>query len=81
MYYGKGMRDLLKTTQLNMEFFDNLDSFQLHFIGMCFKQAIDNRMGMLSDVEKYNYHLYEEFKIRQFESLYGLEPEFQKKAA
>jgi hypothetical protein len=81
MYYAKGMRDLLRTTQLNMEFFDDLDSFQLHFIEMCFKQAIDNKMGLLTDVEKYNYHLYEEFKIRQFENMYGIDSEFIKSAA
>ena len=81
MYYAKGMRDLLKTTQLNMEFFDDLDNFQLHFIEMCFKQAIDDRMGLLTDVEKYNYHLYEEYKIRQFENMYGIDSEYIKKAA
>jgi hypothetical protein len=81
MYYAKGMRDLLKTTQLNMEFFDDLDNFQLHFIEMCFKQAIDDRMGLLTDVEKYNYHLYEEYKIRQFENMYGIDSDYIKRAA
>ena len=81
MYYARGMRDLLQTTQLNMEFFENLDDFQLHFVEMCFKQSLDGKMGILTDVEEYNLHLYEEFKLRQIEELYGIDPEYLKKAA
>ena len=47
MYYAKGMRELLRLNQLNMEFFDNLDAFQLNFIEMCFKQSIENNMGLI----------------------------------
>lgn len=81
MYFGRGMRDLLGSTQLNMEFFSDLDQFQIHFIEMCFKQAIESKMGLLNDVEKYNYHLFEEFKMRQFEDMYGIDEELFKKVA
>jgi len=81
MYYAKGMRDFLQSTQLNMEFFNELDAFQLHFIEMCFKQSIDGKMGLMNEVERYNYHLFEEFKMRQIEDLYGVDPEYFKKSA
>ena len=81
MYYARGMRDLLQTTQLNLDFFDELDSFQINFIEMCFKQSLDEKMGLMSDVEKYNYHLFEEFKLRQIEDMYGVNPEYFKKSA
>ena len=73
MYYAKGMKDFLQTTQLNMEFFNDLDSFQLHFIEMCFKQSIDDKMGLMSEVERYNYHLYEEYKMQKIEDMYGVD--------
>mgnify|MGYP000184508345 CR=1 FL=1 len=81
MYYAKGMKDFLQTTQLNMEFFNDLDSFQLHFIEMCFKQSIDNKMGLMSEVERYNYHLYEEYKMQKIEDMYGVDADYFKKAA
>ncbi|MFT6630390.1 MAG: hypothetical protein ACJAS4_000326 [Bacteriovoracaceae bacterium] len=81
MYVAKGMRDLLQSTQLNMEFFESLDNFQIHFIEMCFKQSMDDKMGMMADVERYNLHLFEEFKLRQLEDLYGVDPEYFKKSA
>ena len=81
MYYARGMRDLLQTTQLNMEFFEDLNSFQIHFIEMCFRQSLDYKMGIMTDVEEYNLHLFEEFKLRQIEDLYGVDPEYLKRAA
>ncbi|MAX66691.1 MAG: hypothetical protein CME66_07120 [Halobacteriovoraceae bacterium] len=81
MYYAKGMRELLQTTQLSMEFFEDLDDFQIHFIEMCFRQSIDDKMGLMSEVERYNLHLFEEFKIKQIEDMYGIEAEFFKKSA
>lgn len=81
MYFAKGIRDLLQTTQLNLEFFDALDDFQIQFIEMCFRQSIDDKMGMMSPLEKYNYDLFEEFKLRQLESAYGIDPEYIKNAA
>ncbi len=81
MYYAKGMRDLLRTTQLSFEFFKELDEFQLNFIEMCFRQSMDERMGMLSDIEKYNLHLYEEFKLNQLEEMYSLDGDYFKKSA
>lgn len=81
MYFATGMRDLLQTTQLSLEFFFELDNFQINFIEMCFKQSLDDKMGMLTEVERYNYHLFEEFKMQQIESQYGVDAEYLKKAA
>ena len=81
MYYATGMRDLLQTTQLNLEFFDGLDNFQINFIEMCFKQSLDNKMGMMTEMEEYNLHLFEEFKLRQIEEKYGIDPDYLRKAA
>lgn len=81
MYYARGLRDLLQTTQLNMEFYENLDEFQLNFIEMCFKQSLDNKMGIMTDVEEYNLHLFEEFKLRQLEEMYGVDGDYFKKSA
>ncbi len=81
MYYAKGMRDFLQTTQLNMEFFDELDDFQLHFLEMCFKQALDDKMGLMTEVEQYNYHLFEEFKLKKLEDFYTVDSDYFKKAS
>ena len=81
MYYAKGMRDLLQTTQLSIEFFEDLDEFQLRFIEMCFAQSLDEKMGLMTDMEEYNLHLFEEFKLRKLEEQYGIDPEYIKKAA
>ena len=37
MYYAFGLRDLLSVAELNKEFFEELDTFQLNFIEMVFK--------------------------------------------
>lgn len=81
MYFATGMRDLLQTTQLNLEFFKELDDFQINFIEMCFRQSLDEKMGLMSEIEKYNYHLFEEFKIQSIERMYGIDPDFIKNAA
>lgn len=80
MYYARGIKDLLLTTQLNLEFFDHLTEFQLHYIEMCFKQSIDEKMGLMTDVEQYNYHLFEEFKAMKFQEAYGIDKDIYKKA-
>ncbi len=79
MYYAKGIRDLLQTTQLNIEFFEELDNFQIHFIEMCFQQSLDDKMGLMTEVEEYNLHLFEEFKLLKLEEEYGVDPEYFKK--
>ncbi|MCO4755676.1 MAG: hypothetical protein KC478_14435 [Bacteriovoracaceae bacterium] len=81
MYYARGIRDLLRTHQLSVEFYDELDPFQIQFIEMCFKQSIDERMGLMSEVEHYNFELFEEFKRRDFAQKYGLVEELYKSAA
>tara|TARA_B100000212_G_C27231712_1_gene471911 strand:+ start:276 stop:518 length:243 start_codon:yes stop_codon:yes gene_type:complete len=80
MYYARGMRDLLRTHQLSVEFYNEMDTFQIQFIEMCFKQSIDEKMGLMSEVEHYNYQLFEEFKRREFEQRYGLVEELYKAA-
>jgi len=75
------MRDLLQTTQLNMEFFEELDEFQIHFIEMCFKQSMDMKIGLVNEVEQYNLHLFEEYKLRKLERMYGVDPDFLKRSA
>lgn len=81
MYFATGMRDLLQTTQLNLEFFLELDDFQINFIEMCFRQSLDEKMGLMTDVEKYNYHLFEEYKIQTIEKMYGIDPHYFRKSA
>lgn len=80
-YYARGIRDLLKTTQLNIEFFDTLTEFQLNFVEMCFRQSYDEKMGLMGEIESYNYHVYQEFRAIIFEEKYGLDEDFWKKAA
>ena len=48
---------------------------------MCFKQSIDEKMGLMTEVEKYNYHLFEEHKMQAIEKMYGIDPEYFKSAA
>lgn len=81
MYYAKGMRELLQSSQLSMEFFEYLDDFQLNFIEMCFKQSMDDKMGLIGEIEKYNYHLFEEFRLRKLEKMYGVDSDYLKKIA
>lgn len=80
-YYARGIRDLLKTHQLSVEFYDELDEFQIQFIEMCFKQSLDEMMGLMTEVEAYNLELFEDFKSMKFEQTYGVVEEFWKKAA
>ncbi|MEX1099724.1 MAG: hypothetical protein WEB87_04820 [Bacteriovoracaceae bacterium] len=81
MYYARGIRDLLRTHQLSIEFYSELDPFQIQFIEMCFKQSLDEKMGLMSEVEQYNYHLFEDFKSQKFEEKYGIIEELWKKAS
>lgn len=81
MYFARGIRDLLQTTELNLDFFNNLDDFQINFIEMCFKQSLDEKMGLMGEIEKYNYHLFEEYKMRKIEDMYGVDPDYFKRSA
>lgn len=80
-YFARGLRDQLKTTQLSIEFFETLDEFQLNFVEMCFKQSYDEKIGLMGEMESYNYHVYQEFKTYMFEEKYGLDADFWKKSA
>ena len=81
MYFARGLRDLLQTTELTIDFFEELDEFQINFIEMCFSQSLDEKMGLITDIEKYNLHLFEEFKLKKIEEMYGVDPEYLKKAS
>ncbi len=80
MYYAFGLRDLLSVTELNKEFFQELDTFQLNFIDMVFKQIIESQMGMLTELEMHNYEVFQAFTLDRFEQTYGVDPNFMKKA-
>lgn len=80
-YFARGMRDLLRKIQLNSEFYEDLDDFQINFVEMCFKQSYDEKMGLMGDIESYNYHLFKEFQNKRFEEMYGLDEYFWKKTA
>lgn len=81
MYYARGLRDLLQTHQLSVEFYDELDEFQIQFIEMCFKQSLDEKMGLMGEVEAYNLELFNDFKTYKVQRDYGVTEEFWKKAA
>ena len=78
MSYASTIRDLLKSTQLNQEFFVGLDAFQLNYIDMCFKRSLDEQIGMMGEVEYHNYQLFLRHKNEYTEDFY---PEIKKKAS
>lgn len=80
-YYAKGMSELIKTSQLSIEFYQQLDEFQIHFLEMCFKKDIEENIGMLGEIEHYNYHVFQEFKAEAFYEKHGIYEEWWKKAA
>lgn len=80
-YFARGMNELLKTSQLTLEFYRQLDDFQIHFIEMCFKRAIEENIGMLTELENYNYHVFQEFKSELFYEKHGIHQEWWKKVA
>lgn len=75
MYHAKSLKDLLKTTPLTEEFFMDLGPFQLNFIEMCFKRALDEQMGMMNEVEFKNYQMFLRYKTEYTEDFY---PEIKK---
>lgn len=79
MYYAKSLRDIIRSSQLNREFFEGLDEFHIHFIDMCFKQILEDQMGILSDIERYNYHAFEDFK-NHFDDFVYLDDSWKKSA-
>ncbi len=80
-YYAKGLKDLIRSTQLNLEFYESLNDFQIHFIEMCFKKNSDEQIGMMGEVEEINYNLFNQFKLRKFEKDFGLDEEIWSKAS
>ena len=78
MYHAKSMKDLLKTTPLNEDFFTDLGAFQLNFIEMCFKRSLDEQIGMMSEIEFGNYQLFLKYKSEYEEDFY---PELKSKQA
>ncbi len=70
MYHAKGIKDLLKTTPLNEAFFIDLGPFQLNYIDMCFKRALDEQIGMMSEIEYANYQIFLKYKSEYVEEFY-----------
>lgn len=78
MSYANTIRDVLKSTQLNEEFFNGLDAFQLNYIDMCFKKSLDEQIGMMGEIEYHNYQIFLRYKNEYMEDFY---PEIKKKAS
>jgi len=74
------MKDLLKSVPLTEDFFLDLDPFQLNFIEMCFKRALDEQIGLMTEVEFSNYQLFMKYKSEYTEEFYP-ELKNQKKAS
>lgn len=81
MYYAKGIGELIKSSQLSLEFFEQLDEFQLYFIEMCFKKDLEENMGMITQVEEYNYQLFQDYKAKLFYDKHGIFEDWYKKSA
>lgn len=68
--HAKTIRELLKTTAITEDFFTGLDAFNLNYIDMCFKKALDDQMGMMGEVEYHNYQLFMRHKEQYGEDFY-----------
>lgn len=80
MYYAKGLKDLIFEVELSVDFFESLDDFHIAYIDYCFKQALEDNLGLINQVGAYNLELFEEYKIKYLENIYFLEvPEDKKK--
>ena len=77
-YFARGLKDLLRTTKLNSEFFESLDDFQIEFIELCFKQNYDSNIGLMTDAEIHNHEIFREFKMNKMIEKYGLEEGWKK---
>ena len=80
MYYAKSLRDIIKSTPLNYEFFEGLDEFHMNFLEMCFKQILEEQMGLMTEVEKFNLDAFHDFRHRQSGHVY-LDQTWYKKSA
>jgi len=58
MYYAKGIKDLLSEVEITLEFFQLLDDFTLAYVDSFFKQCIEENMGLLTEVQYFNYECY-----------------------
>ena len=70
MYHAKGLKDLLRTTPLNEQFFAGLDPFHLNYIDMCFRKSLDEQIGMMSEIEFANYQIFLKYKSEYEEEFY-----------
>ncbi|HXH76426.1 MAG TPA: hypothetical protein VNJ08_15750 [Bacteriovoracaceae bacterium] len=70
MYHAQSLKDLLKSTTLNEDFFSGLDPFHLNYIDMCFKKSLDEQMGMMNEVEFSNYQVFLKYKNDYEEDFY-----------
>lgn len=80
-YYAKGLKELIRTTELSLEFFESLNNFQINYIEMCFKRNFDDQIGMMSEVEELNYSLFNQYKLKKFEKEFGLDEEIWSKVS
>lgn len=79
MYYAKTLKDLLRTMELSREFFEDLDEFYISFISVFFEKLLEEQMGLLSEIEAYNYDIFMDFK-REYDLIkYGIDPDIFKK--
>lgn len=78
MYYAKGLKELIFEVELSMDFFENLDEFHLAYIEHCFELALEENMGLMNEVGRYNQGLLEEYKSQYLENIYFVE--FDKKS-
>lgn len=72
MYYARGIRDLIGNYELSREFFEELDSFHLKMVDLYFQQAMETRMGLFTELEAYNFSIYQSFLDAYHEVYYEL---------
>lgn len=70
MYHAMSIKDLLKSVPLTEDFFVDLDPFHLNYIDMCFRRALDEQIGMMSEIEFGNYQIFLKFKSENEEEFY-----------
>jgi hypothetical protein len=68
--HAKTIRDLLKSTAVTEDFFSGLDAFNLNYIDMCFKKALDEQIGMMGEIEFHNYQVFMRYKNEYGEDFY-----------
>lgn len=81
MYFALGLKDILVSTRLSIEFYDSLDEFHLAMVDSIFNEFLEETMGLMTEIETYNFQLFNDFKRIQIERELGIDLEELKKAA